>query len=292
MVEKIKIGIFLAILSAILLSLSYIFFAILLKDESISKILFYWFLIAFIFSLFFGIKKRKQIFKEIKSKSNPLIIVGLIEGLAAIFFLNGLKTIGPVLTSFIVQFVFIFVLIYSLIFLKEKFKLLEFFGIIIAIVGVFIINWNQELSIVKGSFLMLIVAFLFATSSFIAKKYINEISPKTINLVRLFFIALFGLFYTFIKKTDLVLNLDILPLIVGGSFLCAFLGFEFFYNSLKYIKLGTSNLLRTLTPIFTIFFAFVILSEIPTFIKIFGSFLILIGVLFLIKNGKNKNNNI
>ncbi len=279
----IKKGILFAILSSILLSLSYIFFTILLKEESISKILFYWFLIAFIFSLLFGVKERKSILKEIKSKPFPLILLGLVEGLAAIFFLIGLKTMGPILTSFIVQFSFIFVLIYSLTFLKEKFKLLEFFGIIIAIVGVFIINWNQGISIIMGSFLILIAAFLFATSSFIAKKYIKKISPKTINMTRLFFIALFGLFYSFIQKVDLILDVDNLALIVVGSFLCAFLGFEFFYNSLKHIKLGTSNTLRALAPLFTIFFALLVLSETPMFTQIVGSFLILIGVLFLTK---------
>ena len=276
-------GFLFAIFSSILLSLSYIFFTILLKEESISRILFYWFLVAFIFSLLFSIKERKKIFKEAKSKPIPLIILGMVEGLAAIFFLIGLNALGPVLTSFITQFVFIFILIYSIVLLKEKFNLLEFSGIILAIIGVFILNWNQSISIVRGSFLALLASFLFATSSFIAKKYIKNISPKTINLVRLFFIASFGLFYSFNQKTNLILKGDNIALIIVGSFLCAFLGFELFYSSLKYIKLGTSNTLRALAPIFTIFFAFVVLSEIPEFIQIIGSLLILGGILLLIK---------
>lgn len=282
MIEKQK-GLLFAFLSSILLSLSYIFFAILLKNESISKILFYWFLTAFIFSLLFALKERINISNEIKSKLSPLIILGLVEGLASILFLIGLKTIGPVLTSFIVQFVFIFVLIYSLILLKERFNLLEILGIVIAIIGVFIINWNQSISIVTGSFLVLLASFFFATSSFIAKKYIKRVSPKTINLFRLFFIASFGLFYSFIQKDNLILNIDNIPLIIIGSFLCAFLGFELFYNSLKYLKLGISNTIRALSPIFTLVFAFIIFLEIPNFIQIIGSFLILIGIILLIK---------
>ncbi len=282
MIDKQK-GLLFAVLSAILLSLSYIFFTILLKSEPISKILFYWFLMAFIFSLLFSFKERRNISQEIKNKPLPLFALGLIEGSAAIFFLIGLKTIGPVLTSFITQFVFIFVLIYSLIFLKEKFSFLEFLGMVIAICGVFIINWNQGILIIKGSFLVLIASFFFGTSSFIAKKYIKNISPKTINLTRLFFIVLFGLFYSLIQKTYLILGVSDIALIVTGSFLCAFLGFELFYNSLKYIKLGTANTLRALTPIFTIFFAFSFLSEIPKLIQAIGGFLILTGVLLLIK---------
>ncbi len=287
-----KKGIFFAILSAILLSFSYIFFTVLLKGEAISQILFYWFLIALIFSLLFGIKKRKQIFKELKNNLNQLIFLGISEGLAAIFFLTSLKILGPSLTAFLVQFVFIFVLLYSLIFLKEKFNLFEFFGIILAIGGVLIINLNQEVYIIKGSFLILIAALLFATSSFIAKKSIKKVSSKTINLIRLFFISLFGLGYLLIQNENFIISLSNLWLIIIGSFFCAFLGFELFYNSLKYIELATSNTLRTLSPLFTLLFAFVILSEIPTLTKIIGGFLILVGVLILIKNVKNKNNNL
>ncbi|MCK5449655.1 DMT family transporter [Candidatus Pacearchaeota archaeon] len=282
MIEKRK-GLIFAVLSSILLSLSYIFFTILLKTESISKVLFYWFLIAFIISLIFSLKENFKILNEIKNKKFPLIILGLAEGLASILFLTGLKSVGPVLTSFITQFTFIFVLIYSIILLKEKFNLLEFLGIIFAIVGVFIINWNQGISVVKGSFLVLLASFLFATSSFVAKKYIKNISPKTINLVRLFFISLFGLVYSFIQKTNLTFDANSIPIVIFGSFFCAFLGFELFYNSLKYLKLGTSNTIRALSPIFTIFLAFFIFSEIPNFVQIIGSFLILIGILLLIK---------
>jgi len=116
-----------------------------------------------------------------------------------------------------------------------------------------------------------------------AKKYIKDISPKTINIVRLAFIASFGFLYSFIQRINLVLDVTIIPVIILGAFLCAFLGFEFFYNSLKYLKLGTANTIRALSPFFTIFFAFLIFSEIPNFIQIIGSFLILGGILLLIK---------
>ena len=276
-------GTLFSIISAILLSLSYIFFTILLKDNSISQILFYWFLIALAFSLAFGITKRKIAIKEIKNNLSPLIILGLIEGLAAILFLVSLKLIGPVLTSFFTQFVFIFVLIYSILFLKENFKPIEFIGIILAIIGVLVINWNQDISIIKGSLLAIVTALLFATSSFIAKKYIKKISPNTINSTRLFFITIFGLGYLFIQNENFIISQNSIWLIITGALFCAFLGFELFYNSLKYIKLGASNTIRALSPVFTLLFAFLILSEIPSLIKNIGSFLILIGVLLLIK---------
>jgi len=282
MMDKQK-GLIFAGLSSILLSLSYIFFTILLKKESISNILFYWFLFAFIFSLIFSLGKKHKILDEIKNKISPLIFLGLAEGLASILFLTGLKNIGPVLTSFMTQFVFIFVLVYSLVLLKEKFNLPEFLGIILAIIGVFIINWNQGISFVSDTFLVLLASLLFATSSFIAKKYIKNISPKTINLIRLAFIAFFGLLYSFIQGINLKLDITNMPIIILGAFLCAFLGFELFYNSLKHLKLGTSNTIRALSPIFTIFFAFLIFSEIPNVIQIIGSFLILGGILLLIK---------
>jgi len=105
-------GLIFAILSSILLSLSYIFFTILLKKASISTVLFYWFLFAFIFSLIFILRKKNKALHEIKNKIRPLIFLGLAEGLASILFLTGLKNIGPVLTSFMAQFVFVFALIY------------------------------------------------------------------------------------------------------------------------------------------------------------------------------------
>lgn len=276
-------GLTFVILSSILLSLSYIFFTILLKKESISSVLFYWFLSAFIFSLVFSFREKHKILHEIKNKIRPLIFLGLAEGLASILFLTGLKNIGPILTSFMTQFVFVFILIYSLILLKEKFNFYEFLGITLAIIGVFVINWNQGISFVSGTFLILLASLFFATSSFIAKKYIKNISPKTINLVRLFFIAIFGLLYSFIQNININLEITSIPITILGAFLCAFLGFEFFYNSLKYLKLGTSNTIRALSPIFTIFFAFIIFSELPNFIQIIGSFLILVGILLLIK---------
>lgn len=138
------------------------------------KIIFYWFSIAFILALIIGHKEIKKTFKEIKNNKIPLILIGVIEGIATILFLISLNYLGPSLTSFFTQFTFIFVLIYSLVFLKEKFKKRTFIGITLAIIGALIINYSIEINILKGTLIALTTAFLLATSSFIAKKKIKK----------------------------------------------------------------------------------------------------------------------
>ena len=112
--------------------------------------------------------------------------------------------------------------------------------------------------------------------------------PKTINLSRLFFISLTGLVFLLIRKESFNINFNNLQLIILGGFLCAYLGFELFYNSIKYLKLGVANTIRTLSPLFTLIMARIILNQTLSIAQITGSFLIFSGILILIKNEKIK----
>jgi drug/metabolite transporter (DMT)-like permease len=292
--NKIQKGILLTIISVILNASTFIFTKIILNYTNVETMLIWWFawgtIIFFLFFMFY--KKLKEIFRELSKNKMKLTIFGIISSIGIISWTYGILYGDPTSIAFIFRLESVFVIILGLIILKEKIYSLEWIGIIIAIIGAFIMVYNGGITIDKGTIFILISALFSAISILMVKMYVKGIGTYTITYTRTISVLLFIAAYALVLgKFQFVLNLNVLLLTLLCAFVGAFLGFLLFYKSLKLYEISKAIAIRSSEPFFVAIFSLIFMATIPGLTQIIGGSLIVAGVILLSVAGGKKNGN-
>jgi DME family drug/metabolite transporter len=194
--------------------------------------------------------------------------------------------------------------ILSRLIFKEKFSALKIFSILLSLAGIVFVSgaydtstWNlNPLGIIFG----LLSGLMFAVYNLEGKHASDtSIDSWTALLYSFAWATVFLLFFNLgndLFITGKALFADMLWL--GNSFsgwgILFFLGvaptlggFGLYTLSLRYLSPTTSNLIATLEPAFTAIWAYFLLHEILTRIQLFGSLLVLIGVILIRFGGRD-----
>jgi chloramphenicol-sensitive protein RarD len=287
-------GILFAILASISLGFNYIAAKLLVDLVNVETMNTIWFMFASIlFFVFFVLSKKSKNLKVIIKNWKIILIIGILATMGSILWSYAIFYSGPNKVSFIFQFNTIFTVFLGISILKERFKKIESLGVFIAIIGILILTYsNDELNFIS-TVLTLCSAFFYSLANFIVKLYVKKVDPITLAGGRSFFVFLLFLLYAMITNK---IQTNIPSIIFGYAFLGgltgAFIGFILFYKALEKIKISKVIAIRSLDPLFTTIFSFLILSIIPTINQLLGGLLIISGVaiLTLYKNKNLKNN--
>lgn len=176
---------------------------------------------------------------------------------------------------------------FSIIFLKEKVRLLNFLALIISFLGVLIISsYGRFFNFQNTNLLGIILAL---SSSFVwALYWILNLNDKRKEEVKLFSNFFFGVIFTIIFL--LITNKFPFPqfnYLLGGIYVGIFeMGITFFFF-LKALRLSENKAkignLIYLTPFLSLIFINFVLKERVYFTTIIGLFLILLGILLQTK---------
>jgi len=200
----------------------------------------------------------------------------------------GIFIAGPVNAAFLVQFAAVFTILLGFVFLKERFTKQEGAGILLAIVGVFVMAYSGFNAEIVGITIFLSVSFLFAVTNLISKIFVTKMHPLALAGSNSFFGFLFiSLFmFLFIRVESQVPYIALIYTFVG-ALLGGVIGFILFYKALQVLEVSKSVAIRTADPFFTAIFSFIFLSLIPTVNQLVGGVFIVIGVI-LISLAKHK----
>lgn len=242
--------------------------------------------------------KRNEITRIIKSHYLPLMISGFLLALHFACWITSLEYTSVMSSVVLVTTTPIWVSIFSPIFLQEKMTWQISLGLIIALIGSFIIILSQNCLIIGGKFLcdisnssltrnaiagnILAVLGAFAAAGYVM---LGRKLRKNINLFPYIFLVYsvasivlisFSLFsgYGFSGYSKegyfWMILLAIVPQLIGHSVLNWLLGF------LPAVYVAISLLGE---PVGSSILAWFFLKESPTIIEIFGAILILVGIL-------------
>lgn len=176
---------------------------------------------------------------------------------------------------------------FSIIFLKEKVRLINFLALFISFLGVLIISSYGKFSNFQDANLLGIILALF--SSFVwALYWILNLADKRKEEVKLFSNFFFGVIFTIVFL--LITNQFSFPkynYFLGGIYVGIFeMGLTFFFF-LKALKLAenkaTINNFIYLTPFLSLIFINFVLKEKVYFTTIIGLFLIVLGIIIQTK---------
>ena len=242
------------------------------------------FLLNLLLSVFSG--KLKEIRLLSKKVMGLLLLLATIDLASNITFFLAIRAIAdPSVTSFLGNLFPVFLTTLSVIFLKERFTMIEALGGLLAIGGAFVICYTGDLEwhklFIPGTGIVVINTFLAATFSVIVKKNVQKASPEVFNLNSSGWIFLFFLGYFLWSGQSVKIPANAFHNIALGAFFGAFLGLLSFYYSYRYIEASRSSIIQSLKGIFVLIIAYFFFGNFPLGIQLWGGGITIAGVLVM-----------
>ena len=257
-------------------------FVKLLKDLPVHEIIFFRAFFAFIFCLFFMLKNKLKIFGTNKKL---LFLRGFFGTLALFCFFSTIHHM-PLANASVIHYLSpLFTSFFSIFFLKEKLKPIQWSFFILSFIGIFLIKGFDE-RVPLLYFTLGVVSALFAG---LAYNCIGKLKQSEHPLVIIFYFPLVTL--PFITPYTIMNWVDPLPLqwlYLLGVGICVQIAQYFMTLAYQVGKVSSLSLYNNLGPLFAVFFGLIIFNESLLLIQFFGISLVLLGVYLNTKEeGKN-----
>jgi drug/metabolite transporter (DMT)-like permease len=198
---------------------------------------------------------------------------------------NGIQRVSPNIASIIIATIPLFLPFFARIIIKEKLKLINYFGIAVSFSGVLliIIDKGGRINTSTSGLLFLFMAVFSAVGyTLIAKKLLSRYSPFFISGIKIFIAWVYFIPVFFIVDFPVIAEINfsnrmiILILALG---LCGnLLAYYFFNNAIKVIGASKASIFSNLIPVFTVFLSFILLHEHMPLIKLAGIGLAICGI--------------
>jgi len=277
-----------AFVAVLAMSNVYIFSKAALNEVHLALFGFYWFLFGLIWNAIFAVKTCKvATFRNLRKKQLLIMAnIGILEVLGTTAFFMGISTIeNPSVASFLANMTPVFVTLFGVFFLGERFNKVEVIGMILTIGGAFIISYQGYQSLEKlfltGSEYILVSSLIFALSTMVIKKNVLRLPPALLSLNRVVFLFVFSLIMIPVFGQSLHIGTKPLINMAIGSALGPFLAVLASYNALKYIEAGRSSILGSSKGLFVLVGAYIYFNSIPGPQQVIGGFVTIIGVVLV-----------
>ena len=234
------------------------------------------------FSLILVLSSGFTPFKVIFQNWKKVGLMGLVTAAFALLYAYGISLSGPTNAAFLLQFGTVFTIIFGVAILKEKFTKAEGLGILVAVVGVFVLAYGDLSIEILGVIVLVVASILAALTNLLSKVYVKNIRPVTLAsgnsiFVSLFIIAYVGLF----GNMQLNIPPEAAIYTAVGSITGVVLSFILFYKALQIFEVSKAVTIRTMEPFLTAIFSFAILALVPNVNQLIGGIMIVIGVIAL-----------
>ena len=140
-------------------------------------------------------------------------------------------------------------------------------------------------------FIATLAALCWSVASLISADVTRKIGGLAFNRLRLFFVSLMLISYTFYLDTWNTINQDFLFVILLSGIIGIFLGDTLLFIALQKIGPRRNNILFSLAAPFTVILNIFFLSEIMSLINLIGCVIVFFGVVFAIAYGNSKDKN-
>lgn len=247
------------------------------------EIAFYRSIIGVVFIIALSISKKEKWDKEeLREDLKVLILSGIALGTGWVLLFQGYKntTISIATLSYYIAPVFIIIL--SIVVLKEKITMKKILCIIVAIIGLLLVLDIKSIGDIGDNnhllgILYSVLAAVFYAIVVILNKFIKRLSGFKVTIVQLLVSTLILMPLTILNSTRSIISLDILSLV-----LLLFVGivhtgiaYLLYFSSVKEIEGQSIAILSYMDPIFALLIAGLFLGEKMTMIQLFGGILIL-----------------
>lgn len=281
-------GIGLAFLATLGMANVYVFSKAALLEINFFQFQFYWFGFALLWNGIYIsstglIKKIPQL--ERSSRFN-LLILGVLElGAALSLFLAIQLAENPAVVSFLSNATPIFVTLFGIRYLGERFTTAEAIGILLTIGGVVLITYTRDMTIAQffgnGSGWILVSSLFLSTSIVFAKKHIKKLHPSILTINRVVFLFTFAVIAVLVRQESLAVPGSAIFNTIAGSILGPFLTGLAQYSALKFIEASRTMIIQATRGLFVLIGSMIYLSILPTWLQVLGGVVTIVGVIIL-----------
>jgi drug/metabolite transporter (DMT)-like permease len=273
-------GILFAVSASFLFGLSPIFMRLVLDLVNVAtmNVLFTVFA-SLCFAVAFGVFRKTAYFRSILANWRKMTLMSLFSAAGALLFTYGISLYGPVNAAFLIQFTAVFTILFGVAFFKERFTRLEGAGILVAVVGVFVLAYGNLSLEVVSTLVLLAASLFFASANTLSKAYVKKVNPVALAGGNAMFVLLFVFaFAVFSGTLETAFPSVTLMYAFLGAVTGAVLSFVLFFKALQVFEVSKTATIRTMEPFLTAIFSFVILALPTTANQLVGGVLIVIGV--------------
>jgi drug/metabolite transporter (DMT)-like permease len=234
-------------------------------------------------SVYQGVRGRPGLWATFRAHSPlPIVALGLLNGLATVLFFSAIQQLDPTVASFFDRSETLFVVLFGIVLLGERFTRLELGGMLALFAGVLALTYAGGRVVAFGALLVFAANFLYALGLVLVKSQLHQVDSGALTGLR----AVFGLpvllLYAVVVGGWQVPALYQIVGIVVGAFLGPFLGHVLYYRALQYISLSKASLLHASQPLFVAVLALFAFGTLPDSRQWFGGLLVLAGVYLLL----------
>jgi len=254
-----QLGIGLSLITVFLWGLLPIALKALLPDMDAYTVTWYRFVVAAVV-LGAGVLRQHGFtyFAKARGKTAALLAIAAVALSANyIVYLLGLKLISPSATQVVIQLAPMFMLLGGMVFFKERFSLIQWFGLIILVVGL-VLFFNQSLGelfeglneLSTGVLLIAAAGALWAIYALAQKQLLREL-PSSIVLLTIYIVG--AIVFLPSASPGSALQLDGVAL--GLLAFCAIntlFAYGCFAEALKHLEASRISVVLSLTPLFTV----------------------------------------
>ena len=281
-------GYFFAFVSVIATSNVYIFSKAALGHVDLAVFGFYWFAFGLLWNSIYSTKTGKLKHLSSFTKNNYLILglIGLLEIVSTSFFFLAIRTVpNPAIVSFLGNINPLIVTVLGFFILKERYNKPEVFGMILIVLGAFIISFKGGTTLnsmfIEGAEYVLYAGVFSSISAIISKKNVQKLSPPIMALSRNLFLFVFSFSAVLLGGYNWSIGWYPLWNIFIGSILGPFLTVIVGYQAIKYIEVGRKSILGSTKGIFVLIGAYVYFGKFPEVYQIIGGVISILGVVLI-----------
>jgi drug/metabolite transporter (DMT)-like permease len=260
-----------------------------LNEVSLYQFGVYWFGFAILWNLLYSIpgKRYKTIRKLSPKVYRALFFIGILELVGTVLFFMAINKLeNPAIVSFLVNMTPVFITLFGIIFLKERFNFVETMGFILAVSGAFILSYNKGKSLTEvfmdGTGYVIISSLVLSVAFILSKKFIKDVDPGIFSMNRVLYLFTFAAILLMINHVSLIISWKAFYNIVLGSLLGPFLAAITNYSAIKYIEASRASIISSTKGLFVLFGAYIYFGIFPHPLQVTGGLITILGVIFII----------
>lgn len=217
-------------------------------------------------------------------KTGVALLIALLEGLATGLFYMAIQSMeNPAVVSFIGNIGPVFVTLMGMTLLKERFRSTQLAGILVTILGVFIINYREggfAGFLDQGSIYVVFASLFFSLATIAGRRFHKQLNPGYMSLLRsIILAATMAILYDMGSESGVLeIPVQVWRDLGLGSFLETMIVIIFAYQALKLIEATKTSLIISSKGVWTLILAWVFLGVFPTGFQVAGGVLTLVGV--------------
>ena len=222
--------------------------------------------------------RREIHFDVFRGNLRFFLIIGLLVATSTTFNYVAVAYIDPGTASLLAQTSTIFALALSLIWLREHLNRLEVVGGLVAVMGVFIIDFQTGDYWQLGSLLVLASSFMYALHAAIVKRHGGELDFRNFFLWRVASTTGFLLIFTVARDQLVWPEPRAWIILVAAGTIDVVISRMLYYLALRRLRMSFHTVILTLSPVITILWSIALFGELPTLQGLIGGAAVLAGV--------------